>query len=266
MNEPESPLPLQPASPCRPTDPSRPPEDADILAIMNELNETRLPPGGLEQVLAAVRAARLDAGAPAAAMPSGRAAPEETGRTATPAAGGKILTMPRRRWMAGAAACLAAGTGGLLWMRSRPGSITGSGTPSVESFADAVCRKATGRILLAHSSASVAAAGAWLQERAAPLSSALTALASAKALGCQRYLWEGQEVSLICLAAGGGITHLFSVARSAVPDILSAPATPLPPRQLHGLQTTHFADVECLTVIVGSKPEVDVREIADLIV
>ena len=261
MNEPES----RP-TPARPTDPSALHEDADILAIMNKLMEVQPPPGGLEQVLAAVRAVLPDESVPADAVPSGHAAAEETGRTATPAAGGKMLTMPRRRWMAGVAACVAAGTGGLLWMRSRPGAIIGRGTRSVDSFADAVCRKATGRILLAHKSPSLAAVGAWLRERAAPLTSALSALESAKAVGCQRYLWEGHEVSLICLAAGGGVTHLFSVSRSAVPDILSAPATPPPPQQLHGLQTTHFADAECLTVIVGSRPEVDVREIAALIV
>ena len=245
---------------------SGPQQDADILAIMKKFDAMEPPPGGLEQVLAAVRAARSEGGTPAVAVsaPAVRRPPEAV-ESADPRAG-RVLTMPRRHWLSGAAACVAAGAGGFLWLRSLPGRLEGSGTRSVESFADAVCLKATGRILLARSSASVTDAGSWLRERAAPLCGALPALATMKAVGCQRYSWEGEEVSLICLAAGGGITHLFSVARSAVPDVLSAPATPPPSRILHGLQTTLFADALCLNVLVGSKPHVNVREIAGLIV
>lgn len=262
MNDPDQ----QPAPQRRPdvkSAPSGPLEDADIDVIMKKLSAIAPPPGGMEQVLAAVRAARAEGGVSA----TGPVLVRDTVGQAPPAAGaGKVLTMPRRRWLAGAAACVAAGTGGFFYVRSRPGTLGGSGVRSVESFAEAVCQKANGRILLAHSAASVTDAGTWLQERSAPLTRALSALTAAKAVGCQRYFWEGQEVSLICLAAGGGITHLFSVARSAVPDILSAPALPPPSRVLHGLQTTLFADAACLNVLVGSKPHVNVSEIADLIV
>ena len=82
---------------------------------------------------------------------------------------------------------------------------------------------------------------AWLKERNAPTGDLPATMSALPAVGCQKFVVQGHNVSLICfILAGGKLVHLFVVDQKALSD---PPSRNTPEfRQVQGWSTASWSD------------------------
>jgi hypothetical protein len=82
---------------------------------------------------------------------------------------------------------------------------------------------------------------AWLKEQHAPTGGLPPGMSALTAVGCQKFVVQGHNVSLICFVlAGGRLVHLFAVDQTALSDPpgLTAPEF----KQVQGWSTASWSD------------------------
>jgi hypothetical protein len=82
---------------------------------------------------------------------------------------------------------------------------------------------------------------AWLKERNAPTGGLPPSMSTLPTVGCQKFIVNGHNVSLICFAlAGGKLVHLFVVDQEALSDPPGRTAPEF--RQVRGWSTASWSD------------------------
>jgi hypothetical protein len=188
------------------------PEDSLDRFMNQELNSIPLPSGGLEQVLAAVKAAQ-------AAQVAQRAGASQN-----------VIqgNFSRRSWVKIGLGAAASIVGGIGFYFNRAGNFDRNlGPATADAFAADCVAKARGLISLAKRSPDWTDLAAHLRAQAIPVSSAGSQLSSLRPRGCQTYAWRGSLAGLTCFKQSDGtLVHLFTLPKAAAQGAENLPATP----------------------------------------